>query len=137
MKAYSEDLRWKIVFALQRGMPKVQVASLFDVSLSSVKRYARMAYQGRSLAPKKRPGRPAKIDEGVSRLLKANTRERPTATISDRRRFLEHLTGKQLSDSNVWRLLKHLEYSRKKERERNRKRRMAEDIMACDGCREA
>ncbi len=53
MKAYTEDLRWKIVLAMQRGMPKVQVASLFDVSLSSVKRYARMVCQGGSLAPKK------------------------------------------------------------------------------------
>jgi len=40
MKAYSEDLRRKIVQAIeQRGMSKSQAARLFAVSLSSVKRY--------------------------------------------------------------------------------------------------
>jgi transposase len=36
MRAYSEDLRKKIVAALERGMSKAQAARLFDVSLSSV-----------------------------------------------------------------------------------------------------
>ena len=39
MKAYSEDLRKKIVQAVQqRGMSKSQAARLFGISLSSVKR---------------------------------------------------------------------------------------------------
>jgi transposase-like protein len=42
MKAYSEDLRKKIVEAIeQRGMNKCQAARNFDVSLPTVKRYAR------------------------------------------------------------------------------------------------
>src|SRR3712207_7963905 len=57
MKSYSEDLRRKIVAAVERGMSKTEAARLFDVSLSSVKRYDRMARQGNSLAPKKRPDR--------------------------------------------------------------------------------
>ena len=32
MKAYSEDLRQKIVVALERGTSKAQAARLFDVS---------------------------------------------------------------------------------------------------------
>jgi transposase len=35
MRAYSEDLRKKIVAAIERGMSKAQAARLFDVSLSS------------------------------------------------------------------------------------------------------
>ncbi len=38
MKPYSEDLRRKIVAAVEGGMPKTQAARLFGVSLSSVKR---------------------------------------------------------------------------------------------------
>jgi transposase len=49
MKAYSEDLRKKVVEALERGVPKTEAARLFGVSLSSVKRYARIARQGGSL----------------------------------------------------------------------------------------
>ena len=67
MKAYSEDLRQKIVQALGRGISKSQAARLFDVSLSSVKRYARLARQGSSLAPKKGTGRPPKIDQALPR----------------------------------------------------------------------
>jgi len=43
--------REKIVEALGRGMGKSEAARTFSVSLSSVKRYARMAEEGRSLAP--------------------------------------------------------------------------------------
>jgi len=43
MNAYSEDLREKIVQALPRGTGKSEAARSFGVSLSSVKRYARMA----------------------------------------------------------------------------------------------
>jgi len=58
MRAYSEDLRKKIVAAIERGMPKAQAARTFDMSLSSLKRYARRVRQGDSLTPKKSPGRP-------------------------------------------------------------------------------
>jgi transposase len=63
MRAYSEDLRKKIVSAIERGMPKARAAHLFDVSLFSVKRYARTTREGRSLEPTKSPGRPNKIGE--------------------------------------------------------------------------
>ena len=113
MRAYSEDLRKKIVAALERGMPKTQAARLFDVSLSSVKRYARCARQGVPLTPKKSPGRPRKADEKARALLEDDVKERPAATIGQRRRFLEHITGTTLSDSSVRRLMKRLGFSQK------------------------
>jgi transposase len=75
MKAYSEDLRQKIVTALERGTSKAQAARLFDVSLSSVKRYASKAPQRASLAPKKGSGRPPKFDENARRLLEEDIQE--------------------------------------------------------------
>jgi transposase len=113
MRAYSEDLRKKIVGAIERGMPKAQAARLFDVSLSSVKRYSRMAREGGSLEPRKSPGRPHKADEKAQLLLEKDIEERPAATISQRRRFLEHLTGTTLSDSTVRRLMKRLGFTQK------------------------
>ena len=47
-----------------------------------------------------------KTDEAAKRLLEEDVKERPDATVSERRRFLEHTTGKVLSDSTVVRLLK-------------------------------
>ena len=70
MRAYSEDLRKKIVAAIeQRGMSKAEAARTFDVSLSSVKRYARTVRQGDSLTPKWGAGRPRKLDKGAQALL--------------------------------------------------------------------
>lgn len=89
MRPYSQDLRQKIVTALQRGMPKAQAARIFDVSLSSVKRYARMATDGGSLAPKKGGGRPSKIDDNIVNLLEGDIQQRPQATISERLHFLD------------------------------------------------
>ena len=49
----------KMIEALRRGMGKnSEAARAISVSLSSVKRYAKMADQGRPLAPKKGPGVP-------------------------------------------------------------------------------
>jgi transposase len=115
MKAYSEDLRKKkIVEALERGAPKTDAARSFGVSLSSVMRYVRIARQGGSLVPKKGSGRPRQVGKEVEKLLEEDVEERPSATISDRRRFLERLTGKTLSDSTVRRLLRRLGFSRNK-----------------------
>ena len=94
-------------------MSKAEAARTFDVSLSSVKRYARRVRQGDSLTPKKSPGRPRIVDEKAQALLKEDVKERPAATIGQRRRFLEHLTGTNMSDSTVRRLMKRLGFSQK------------------------
>ncbi len=46
MNAYSEDLRKKIIEALDLGRNKIETARIFGVSRSSVKRYAKLAKQG-------------------------------------------------------------------------------------------
>jgi transposase len=113
MKPYSEDLRRRIVQAIEGGSSKSAAARLFGVSLSSVKRYSRIAQRGVPLAPRKGGGRPPKIDQTAEKLLKEDVKERPAATVSERRRFLEHVTGKALSNSTIKRLLKRLGFSRK------------------------
>jgi transposase len=114
MNAYSEDLRKKIVEALPRGTSKSEGARFFGVSLSSVERYARMAEEGRPLAPKKRPGSRPKIDEGARRLLESDLEERPAATLPQRRQYLQKVAGVKVSESTVRRMLKRMGWSRKK-----------------------
>jgi transposase len=63
-------------------MSKSTAARLFGVSLSSVKRYARIANRGASLEPRKGSGRPPKADEITRRLLEEDVKERPAATVS-------------------------------------------------------
>jgi transposase len=117
MNAYSEDLRKKIVEAKERGMSTVEVARTFGgVGLSSVKRYAKVARQGGSLRPKRSPGRRPKADECARRLLEANLRERPAATLSERREYLRSVAGLGVSESTVSRLLRRMGWTRKKDR---------------------
>jgi transposase len=116
MDAYSLDLRKKIVEAKERGMPTAEVAKTFGVGVSTVKRYAAMAREGRSLAPKKRPGSKPKLDEGARRLLEADLEERPAATLPQRREFLQRTCGVSVGESTVSRMLKRMGWSRKKDR---------------------
>ena len=116
MNAYSEDLRKKIVEAVERGMPKTEAARTFGVGISSVKRYVATARAGRSLAPKKRPGSKPKLDQGARRLLEADLEERPVATLPQRREFLGRVARVEVSESTVSRMLKRLGWSRKKDR---------------------
>ncbi len=116
MNAYSEDLRKKIVEAVERGMPKVEAAETFGVGISSVKRYVAAAKAGRSLAPKRRPGSKPKMDGTARRLLEANLQERPAATLPQRREFLRRVAGVRVSDSTVSRMLKRMGWTRKKDR---------------------
>ena len=116
MNAYSEDLRKKIVEALGRGATKSEAARSFGVSRSSVKRYAKLAEEGRPLAPKRRPGLKPKLGGTAQRLLEGDLQERPTATLRQRREFLRRAAGVSVSESTVSRVLKRLGWSRKKDR---------------------
>ena len=116
MNAYSEDLRKKIVEATERGTPNTEVARAFGVGVSSVKRYVATAREGRSLAPKRRPGSKPKLDERARKLLEADLEERPAAILPERREFLDRVAGVRVSDSTVSRMLRRLGWSRKKDR---------------------
>src|SRR5918993_213867 len=74
MSAYSEDLRRRIVSAVQDGMPKARAAITFRVSLSSVKRYVQKAHRGESLASRKSPGSAPKLGKKARKLLEGGLR---------------------------------------------------------------
>jgi hypothetical protein len=46
MRAYSEDLRLKVLDAVDRGMPHEEVARVFGISLPSIKRCSYIQGQG-------------------------------------------------------------------------------------------
>jgi len=114
MNAYSEDLREKIVEALGRGATRSEAARSFGVSRSSVKRYARLAEEGRPLALQRRPGLKPKLDGAAERPLEGDLEERPAATLRQRRDFLRRAAGVSASESTVSRALGRLGWSRKK-----------------------
>ena len=118
MNAYSEDLRKKIVEALGQGMGKSEAARTFSVSFSSVKRYAKLAEEGRSLAPKKRPGSKPKLDERSSKLLEEDLKERPFITLQQRCEYLQAVASVEVSRSTMCRAIKRMNSTRKKGEDR-------------------
>jgi transposase len=114
MNAYAEDLREKIIEALRRGMGNSEAARTFSVSLSSVKRYAKLAEEGRSLTPKKRPGSKPKLDERASKLLEEDIKERPFITLQQRCEYLRTIASLEVSRSTVCRAIKRMNSTRKK-----------------------
>ncbi len=85
-------------------------------SLLTVKGYVAAAREGRSLAPKRRPGSKPKLEETAVRLLEADLEDLPAATLPQRREFLRRMCGISVSDSTVSRVLKRLGWNRKKDR---------------------
>jgi transposase len=117
MDAYSEDLRRKIVEAVQqRRMNKSEAARAFGVSLSSVKRYVKAVQEGRSLSPGKAPGKRPTLDEKARRLLEAHMEERPFAKLSERREYLKKVAGISVSESTLSRTVRSMGFGRKKGR---------------------
>ena len=114
MKAYSKDLREKIVDAIGRGMPKAQAARTFGIGISTVKRYASKAQRGEPLEPGKAPGKRPKMDERLSKLLKEDLKERPFATLRERCDYVKVISGLSVSRSTMCRAIARIGSTRKK-----------------------
>src|SRR5918993_6052390 len=114
MRAYSEDLRRKIVDALGRGMPKAEAARTFGIGISTVKRYATKARRGETLEPGKAPGRRPKMDERLSKLLEEDLKERPFVTLQQRCDYIEAISGVSVSRSAMCRAIARIGSTRKK-----------------------
>jgi transposase len=118
MKAYSKDLREKIVNAVERGLPKVQAARTFGVGVSTVKRYATKAQRGEPLEPAKAPGKRTKMDERVGKLLEEDLKKRPFVTLQQCCDFVEAISGVSVSRSTMCRAIARMGSTRKKGDER-------------------
>ena len=61
MNAYSKDLRLRVLQAVDRGVPRKEVANLFGVSLTTIKRYIKRRRAGEDLEPRSSAGRKRRI----------------------------------------------------------------------------
>jgi transposase len=117
MKAYSVDLREKIVAAVRCGMSKApQAARTFRVGATSVKRYVKLAEEGKPLNPGKAPGRKGKLGGSGMKLLEEDLRARPAITYEKRADLLCELLGIRVRKATICRMIKRLGYTWKKDR---------------------
>lgn len=114
MKAYSVDLRERVLDAVETGLSLREVAGLFQVSEGSIKRWRKRRREGCSLDALKPPGRPATItshgDAVVQRLVQAT----PDATLAEYAEQWNALQDKTLSQWTFGRAARRLGLNRKK-----------------------
>ena len=116
MKAYSIDLRTKIIQSVKKGVSKSETARRFGVNRSTVGRYLKRLDENGSLAPKKAPGSPPKLDGSAMRLLEEDLKSRPWATHKQRGEYLFAACGVEVSVTTICRAIKkHFAHSRKKD----------------------
>lgn len=114
MKAYSVDLRQRVLDALKRGMSRKDVIKTFAVSEGSIKRWIKLQRERNTLAARRPSGRRAIIkpqDDGVVRRLVAAT---PDATLQEYTEQWNELHDKPLSQWTLGRAIRRLQLTRKK-----------------------
>ena len=115
MKAYSLDLRERVVAARQAGGSESAVAGQFSVSISFVAKLMRRHRTSGSAAALP-PGRgPAPdVDAVALAQLRACLRQTPDATLDELRTWLAALGGPAVSRSALGRAVQKLDWRRKK-----------------------
>lgn len=112
MRAYSTDLRERILSAVERGKGSLrELADLFSVSLSSIVRLRRRYRATGSVLPKPHAGGPSSLlDAGACQRLRDLVGKQPDATLAE----LQARLGIPCSLSTLCRTLQRLGLSRKK-----------------------
>lgn len=125
MKAYSLDLRQKIVDAYATGnVSQRQLAHQFQVALSFIQKLLKQQRETGSIAPKKRVQQtPPKLTPEQLTVLAQLVEEKNDATLDELRDQLEQKTGVLIGRSTLDRMLTKLDLTVKKNAPRQRKRK--------------
>lgn len=113
MRAFSLDLRERIVAAVNRGERIKDVAARFEVSRWTVNGYVKRAKAGK-LAAEKHPGRPPHLRGENLAALERQVTEHPDWTLEKRAEALAEETGVKLKKSAIGNYLKQLGITYKK-----------------------
>lgn len=113
MRAYSLDLRERIVRAVAGGMPQAVAATQFGVGRATVERYVRRQREGR-LPPRRSPGRPARIGREAEPALRAQLAAAPDATLAEHCAQWAQDQGRVVSVTTMHRAIARLGWTRKK-----------------------
>lgn len=139
MKPYSQDLRERVVKAVDEGLSRSEIVHLFGVSDATIKRYLKLRRETGSLAPRPIPGYPPRKLGALQKGLQPQLEAHPDATLQEHCRLWEAQTGMKVSISTMsdaihrlkwtWKK-KTVEASERKEEERQAFREKVKDLDA-------
>jgi transposase len=116
MKAYSQDLRQRVLRAVDQGTTQAEIAKTFAVSSSTVKRYLRQRREIGHVVPKAIPGRPARKGAVLQANLREQLESHADATREEHCQLFEARTGLRVSPASISRARAALGWTRKKRR---------------------
>jgi len=116
MKAYSQDLRERVLRAAEQGMPHQEIVRVLEVSLATIGRYLKQCRETGQVRAKAIPGRPSKKMKLLQAGLDAQLRAFPDATLEQHAHYWQQSQGMQVSRWSVGRAIKRLGWTRKKRR---------------------
>jgi transposase len=119
MKALSLDLRQRVLAAVDRGLPRAEVAQTFQVSLSTIKRYLTLRRETGRLAPRPRSGRPSIKGAALRAALRPQLETHPDATLAEHCARWAADDHPPVSTATMSRAIQHhFRWTRKKSRSR-------------------
>jgi transposase len=129
MKAYSQDLRERVLRAAEQRMAHQEIAKVLGVSLATIGRYLKQHREIGHVRPKAIPGRPPKKRAALQAGLADQLQRFPDATLEQHAQDWQKRQGMQISRWTVGRAIKRIGWTRKKKTlgaiERNEEARCA------------
>jgi transposase len=117
MQAYSEDLRLRVVAAVDGGMPRREVVRVFGVSLATIDRYLRLRRETGALAPRPRHGPPPIKTAALAAALVPRLAACPDATLEEHCTWYGQTAGVRVSTATMSRVIaRGFGWTRKKSR---------------------
>ncbi len=116
MQAYSQDLRARIVAAVDAGHARQEVARRFSVSPATISNYLRLRQETGGLAPRRRSGGRPEIGPAQYPQVVAQLEADPDATLAQHCERWAASTGQVVSVSTMWRTIERTGWSYKKRR---------------------
>jgi len=115
MVPYPKELRIRVVAAVEQGdLPLAEIATLFGVGMTFVKKMLRLHRAGEDLTPRHGGGPEPKLQEPERALLHAEIEKQPDATLAELQTVLAEHGSRRVSVSTICRALIQLKLPRKK-----------------------
>ena len=114
MRANSQDLRSRILHAVDQGKPRVEIGAIFQVSQATITRYLKLRREVGTLAAKPIPGRSLKSRMALQAGLSIQLEAHPDATLDEHCHMWEAEHSMKVSSATMSRAMKYLLWTRKK-----------------------
>jgi len=116
VKAYSIDLRERVLQAVDKGYPREEIIKLFGISRSTIKRYLKQRRETGNVNFRPIPGRPSKKFAPLQAGLTAQLQAYPDVTLEIHCQLWEQEHAQHVSTTTMGRAIRRMGWTRKKRR---------------------